>query len=130
MPPADDIFAVFTDRIDATSQSRPDETWRVVDAAGHEHRWHVNGEPMASYSTMARYELPTLELVRTGSWFGDGEEHPIYEWKCRACGEVVRPGTCADTFQVWVPGVTHFRINGQTVSREEFVRRRHEAGLR
>lgn len=135
-----DEFVIERDTIDVTSLHRPDPTWVYTDKAGHEHRWFVQKpttperamleyEPATSYSPMTKYETPTLEWVSDGiHYFYDGDEgHEIGHLECRHCREHVRPGYCADEHKVYIPGIAHCYINGESVSKEEFERRFEEA---
>lgn len=61
----------------------PDQSWRHVDKKGHGHFWKGKN-------------LPTLEWVVTGAtWVGDeyeADEVETGEYRCRICGEVIKPG--------------------------------------
>jgi hypothetical protein len=120
----EDRFEAGQDPIDVTSMHRPDTGWVMVDAHGHEHRWHVDGRPAVSYSPSATYDVPTLVYVKDGEETDeDGETYEVGHLECRACGEHVRPGYTADTIRQYIPGLRWYRINGQSVSPEEFERR-------
>jgi len=47
--------------------------------------------------------------------------------ECRQCGEHIAPGYTADSNRVYIPGLKWCRINGQSVTPEEFERRWIEA---
>lgn len=86
----------------------PDEKWRYVDKQGHGHFYE--GE-----------ELPTLEWVVTGTqWVGDeygGDEYEVGEWRCRLCGEVIKPAERAEYGPPSIPGLTTFYV---TINNETF----------
>jgi|ERR1051325_717103 hypothetical protein len=124
------LFESSCDLVDMTSANRPDPSWVFVDAQGHEHRWFTNGQPATSYDPQLSYEVPTLVWVVDGVEYWDGELHEVGHTECRLCGEHIAPRSTPDTCQQLVPGLRHFRINGQPVSKEEFERRAKEAGLR
>lgn len=122
-----DTFEVYSGPpIDVTSNHRPNPTWRCVDSAGHEHRWHVNGAPAESYDPRLRYDVPTLETVSLGGLNEpsdiDEDYEPSYvtETRCKQCGQRVDPGYTVDECRTFIPGLQGFRINGRPVSKEEF----------
>jgi len=118
-------FESGCDVIDVTSMHRPDITWRFVDAAGHDHRWCVHGAPADRYDPTATYDTPTLITVSDG-WGIDADDGESVEWthmECRECGEKITRGYTADEYQQYMPGLRWCRIDGVTVSREEFERR-------
>jgi len=120
----DDVFEAGADMIEVTSQHRPDTNWRVVDAQGHEHRWYVDGKPAVSYNPSAKHETPTLVDVHDGwGYWEDGERYAIHHYECRQCGEHIEPRYTADTNRQYIPGLRWCRINGESVSKEEFERR-------
>lgn len=125
MHTTNDVFEMSRDLIDVTSMHRPDTSWRFVDAVGHEHRWHVNGKPAESYNPSARYETTTLLWVKDGEeyWEDDDEPHAVGHTECRQCGEHIEPRYTADTTTQHIPGIAHYRINGESVPKEEFERR-------
>lgn len=61
----------------------PDPGWKYMDKKGHGHFWKGKN-------------LPTLEWIVTGTqWVGDeydAYEYEIGEYRCRLCGEVIKPG--------------------------------------
>jgi hypothetical protein len=127
---AGDVFETGCDLMEATSSYRPDTGWRVVDAQGHEHRWYVDGAPAVSYHPSAKHETPTLVWIfERWGYYEDGERYAIGHHECHACGEPIEPRFTADTTRQYVPGLRWFRINGESVSPEEFERRVHEARL-
>lgn len=99
--------------IEVTSASRPDPRWVFTDAAGHVHRWHVNGQPATDYDHLKTYTVPTLVRVDDEPLYGTdgedeyGEEYLIKQWhhECAKCHAVVEPGTCADTVRQFLPGL-------------------------
>lgn len=123
------IFEMHTELMDVTSLRRPDTSWRVIDANGHEHRWYVNGQPAASYDPEKSYETPTLVWVKDGEeqWDDDDEPHDIGHLECRECGEHISPRYTADTTTQHIPGIVSCRINGERVSPEEYKARYEQA---
>lgn len=118
------LFELDYDLVDITSLSRPDTSWRFTDAAGHEHRWYAKGKPAESYDPGARHELPTLQWVVTGiGYYEDGDEYEIGEYRCVQCSEVIQPRKTADTCRQMIPGLKHYRINGEHVTEQEFQAR-------
>lgn len=127
--PDQTTFETGVDMIDATSNHRPDTDWRVADASGHTHQWHVDGQPASGYSPLQRYDVPSLRWVRTGTgYFEDGEPYAIGHHECAICGEPIEPRYTADTYTQYVPGLRWFRINGQSVTREDFEQALRERG--
>lgn len=91
--------------IDASSLHRPDTSWHVVDASGHEHRWYVDGTPTSSYNPTAKYETPTLVWIKDGEeyWDDDEQPHDVGHLECRQCGEHIEPRYTSDSFQQMIP---------------------------
>lgn len=120
-----DVFETGCDLIDVTSIHRPDTSWYFSDEHGHEHRWHVDGKPAVSYNPSARYDTPTLVWVKDGEdyWEDDDEPHDVGHLECRQCGEHANPGYTADGTEQHIPGPRWYRINGASVSPEEFQQR-------
>jgi hypothetical protein len=121
MHAGDHAFEITREMIDVTSLSRPDTSWRFVDAAGHVHQWFVGDRPAERYDPSASYVLPTLHAVETGRWFDEeGEEHVDEEYRCVQCEAVVVPRTRADDTQMFIPGMARCFIDGVRVTKEEF----------
>jgi hypothetical protein len=102
-------FESYTDRMEVTSLSRPDPSWRYTDHAGHVHQWHHNGEPAKGYSPTHKYELPTVELVLDEPILPedyDGDDYQRSHRECRICREHIEPGFTADTTRQYVRGIT------------------------
>lgn len=127
--PNGDVFEAHCELMDVTSMHRPDTSWRFVDAQGHEHRWHVESSepnvttaPAVSYNPSAKYITPTLIWVKDGEefWEDDDEPHEVGHLECKQCGQHVSPHHIADSTVQYIPGLRHYRINGVTVSEEEF----------
>jgi hypothetical protein len=117
-------FEMERSMMEATSMHRPDTAWKQVDAHGHVHQWWTNGAPATSYSPTQHYITPTLVWIQTGiEYFEDGMEIPIGDLHCVHCNEIIKPGYCADSCTRYVPGLTRFRVNGRSVSKEEYIRR-------
>lgn len=120
-----DEFTIERDMLEVTSLSRPDLGWRHTDRAGHEHRWlKENGEEPGAYDPAETYEVPSLVTVVAPTEDGFDE---VLRCECRACGEHIEPGRCADAEPVYIAGLTRGYINGRPVTREEFERRFAEA---
>jgi hypothetical protein len=101
------------DRIDVTSDlPRPDPTWRYTDSFGHEHRREAN-----SYPTL------TWVIDRTYWCEGCRDEHTEGHYECRECRQWVTPGLVpAPLYREYVPGMTHYYLNDEEISREEYER--------
>ena len=122
--PTGDVFESGCELMDATSMHRPDTGWRVVDANGHEHRWYINGNPANTYNPSAMYETSTLKWVfDEWGYYEDGTSYEIGHHECKECGDHVIPAFTSDTTTQYIPGLRWYRINGESVSREEFERR-------
>lgn len=123
-----DTFEQHCDLIDVTSMHRPDTSWIHIDAHGHTHQWHQmdsgGGDlgPASTYSAARHYFTPTLIWVKDGeSWYEDSDEpHDVGHIECKECGEHVTPGYTADSCTQKIPGIRSFRINGESVTVEEF----------
>lgn len=125
-PPRQELETALRELVDVTSISRIDEHWTFTDAAGHVHRWHEvgNPEPVTAYRPEWAYEVPTLKYVVDETGIDeDGYEYERGHSECLICGEHVTPGRTADTTQQMIPGLRWYRINGQSVTPEEFQRR-------
>lgn len=123
------VYEVYCDMLDVTSNHRPNTGWMFIDRERHEHCWveTATGLRAAAYDPSKQYEVPTVEFVRTGSWVDDdGEEHESGHFECKFCRDRVELAFMADTEQRFIPGTKHCRINGESVTVEEF-RRRWEA---
>jgi hypothetical protein len=116
-----DVLRSTVDMIEVTSLSRPDEHWRFKDAAGHEHSWFAGGKPATFYQAIMAYDLPTL--LRVEDTPGDDEYPATGHYECRECHEHVQPGTAADSFQQFIPGLRRFYINDRSVSWERMQER-------
>jgi hypothetical protein len=123
-------FETGCDLIDATSSHRPDTDWRIVDGAGHEHRWFFGDKPATEYNPSARYSVPSLKWVVDGvAYWEDGEPYDVGHHECRVCREHIEPGYTADAYTQYVPGLRWCRINGESVTREQFERALIAEGL-
>ena len=122
----EDTFEIYRDMMDVTSMSRPNVGCILVDKAGHAHRWLEDGKLATHYNPSAHYEIPSLVWVKDGEkyWEDDDQPHDVGHHECRICGEHIVPPYCADTYQQYAPGLVHYKINGLSVSKEEFERRR------
>lgn len=120
-----DVLEMSCDRIEVTSNHRPDTSWVVTDKVGHEHRWFANGSPASRYSPMDTHDVPTLVWVKDGEeyWAGDDEPHDVGHLECRQCGEHIRPRYTADDCRQYVHGLRRCCVNGLPVSLEEFQRK-------
>jgi hypothetical protein len=126
----DHTFACERELIDVSMLHRPDETWRHIDAQGHEHRWYANGQPVTTYAPNVEYTTPTLIWVKDGeTWYADDDEpHEIGHTECAICGEHVRPGYTSDSHKQYIAGLAHYYIDDQPVPEEEFKKRLAEFG--
>ncbi|MCR4375619.1 MAG: hypothetical protein NUW22_12300 [Acidobacteria bacterium] len=117
-------FETFCDVVEVTSIRRPDTSWRKVDQLGHSHCWYTDGAPADSYRPDHCYVTPSLVWVKDGETFyeDDDEPHDVGHLECRECGEKIEPGYTADTMSQHIPGMRRFRIDGVSVSEEEFRR--------
>ena len=120
----EDVLEAGCDLVEATSLHRPDTSWVFMDAAGHEHRWFSGARPAQSYTPSETYETPSLVWVHDGwGYYEDGERYELGHRECATCGERIEPRYTSDTVRQYVPGLRWFRINGMSVSREEFEQR-------
>jgi hypothetical protein len=126
-----DVFESHCDLIDVTSLHRPDPSWRFVDADGHQHVWFKDGRPATSYHPAGTYDVPTIEFVfEEWGYFEDGERYAIGHQECRQCrARVPEPGFTAEAYTQYLPGLRHYTINGEPVSKDEFEARAKQAGL-
>lgn len=127
----DHTFTITREPVEVTSMSRPDTSWFMVDKKGHMHQWWEEKpfRPADSYSPSKRYLVPSVRSVYVGlEWIGD-EEYPVYEQRCRKCGQTVRPGYRSDDYRQFVPGIRSLYIDDQPVTQEEFIRRAIENGV-
>jgi len=112
-----DQLTFETDRIDVTSAlPYADESWTFTDAAGHQHRYD-HGYPTLRWFVTERY------------WCEDcGDEHTEGKWICPLCDEVIEPGTAGpDRFRRYIPGMTHYYLNDQEISPDEYRRLAEQA---
>lgn len=120
----DVVLECHRDMIDVTSNHRPDIAWIFTDSNGHVHRWYDdNDKPSTVYRPIVSYSVPSIKWVKDGiGYYPDGSEYEIGHYECILCGETVDPGYTADTVTQYVPGLTHYLVNGQAVSRDEFMK--------
>lgn len=123
----DETFDSYTGKMEVTSLSRPDTSWRYVDREGHEHRWYSGGVPAEGYEPSKRYDVPTLETVEDEPIYVDGDEIPQFHRECRICRERITPGRCPDTSPQYIRGLSYFSINGASVTEHEFKARAEAA---
>jgi hypothetical protein len=116
------------DLIDVTSMHRPDTSWLMTDAHGHEHRWYSGGKPAGNYRPDEKYETPTLVWVKDGEeyWEDDDEPHDVGHLECGLCGEHVAPRYRSDSCRQCIAGRPWFRVDGRYVSEEEFQKAKAE----
>lgn len=90
-PPAPATLHTEREQIDITTRHEPDPNWEHVDPAGHYHARANNGDdPASNYPTL----LGDVEHVDcNGTCGGDCEGYDTTVWRCRACGDVVQPGS-------------------------------------
>jgi len=118
-------YEMTRELLDVSSMHRPDLNWKYADPAGHGHFWFCDGDAANEpYNPSKTYTLPTLEQVRDGSWFDeDGEEHPLWHWECTRCAAHIEPGYKADDTRQFIAGLATYRIDGEVVSKDEFMKR-------
>lgn len=120
--PNRDVFEIERDLVEATSNHRPDTSWKQIDTGGHLHQWFVGDKPAVGYRPTEVYHNPTLVFVKTGEeyWEDDDQPHDVGYLACKECGDMVIPGYRADDCTQYIPGLIRCRINGISVSKEEF----------
>lgn len=102
------VLTIKQDQLDVTPRDEPDPRWSHRDAAGHEHRWHLEGETAT---------LPTCIRVQDAE---ATEEYPaLSHLECRHCGEHVRPGRRAPDCRRYVAGLRRYYIDGRLASEAE-----------
>ena len=118
-------FRSERDMINVTSINRPDPSWRFTDANGHLHQWYVNGQPATEYRLIGTYTVPTVY------WIVDvpaTDEYPeMGHHECILCNQRVRPGSCADAYEQFIPGMRYYYIDDMPVSEQEFRRQLTDA---
>ena len=121
-----DVFEVDRNLMEVTSMRRPDVGRVLTDCRGHKHPWcGPDGVPAARYDPSVSYTMPSLTWVKDGEEYyeDDDEPHDVGHWECRECGEHIVPPYTADTHPQYVAGILRCRVNGESVTREEFMRR-------
>lgn len=115
--------------VDVTSMSRPDTDWRFTDKEGHLHHWFINGVIPEQYRPDNKYQLDSLVWVKDGEeyWEDDSEPHDVGHHECRWCGEHITPRYRADDHTQYIAGLQHYRIDGVTVDKDEFMQRLEQA---
>jgi len=95
---------------------------RLVDTIQQMTRYEpLESVPAGFYNPSARHELPTLAWVVDGvEYDSDGEPFAVGHYECAQCGEPVQPKSTADTVKQLIPGLRWYRINGRSVSPEEY----------
>ncbi len=98
-------------------------TWNVSIATP------MGAQPATAYRPLNRHETPTLIWVKDGEeyWEDDDEAHDVGHLECRQCGEHIEPRYKPDDTTQHIPGLRRYRINGESVSPDEFQRRFEEA---
>lgn len=112
-------FESGCDMLEVTSLHRPNLSWHLIDDEGHGHRWL----PAGNYNPTIKYEVPSLVWVKDGEeyWEDDDEPHDVGHHECRLCGQRIEPGYCPDSSEQYISGLRWYRVDGRSVSREEFV---------
>lgn len=87
--------------------TRPDTSWRGVDAHDHEHRWVRDGES-GDTPTCTSHEEHVPCDGSCGNW--DCEGYDITVWECRDCGDRVEPGTSPDNGLKTLPGPSRMSV--------------------
>ena len=90
-------------RVDTVVGERvADPRWKHTDTNGHVHAF-------------AGEELPSLEWVVTGTeWVGDefdSSEIEVGEYRCRVCGEMVKPRWNRDYSPRFIPGLLDAKVS-------------------
>jgi hypothetical protein len=120
-------YRAETDMIDVTPMSIPNFSWSFTDAQGHEHRWFTKDGHLASgeYRLAESYHIPTAVMVaRDTYWCSEcGEDHTDSRLECVACGEVIDAGYKTNDRRMFMAGLTHYYIDDERVSKDEFERR-------
>jgi ribosomal protein L37AE/L43A len=125
-------FSIDRDIIDVSVLSSPDEHWLYTDPAGHQHYWTWNGQ-RGTYRSGVTAELPTLrwvveEICDCYICQENGvDDYEIGHYECRQCGAHVTPAAKPRT--EYIAGLTHYRIDGRSVSKDEFMAEARKAGL-
>src|SRR5688572_13871401 len=110
------IISLTRDQLDVTSLHRPDLSWRFTDHSGHEHMWWDRDGPAEKYTPTQGYLVPTITWLQTSPATDDYPEVGYYI--CTECGDKVHPGYCSDSISQFIPGPTHFYVDGLEVKRE------------
>ena len=108
---------IEVDAIDVTRAFEIDPDWREVDSNGHVHQYHF-GKPL-DYEDPESCEpaLPTLIAIETVL----GREESCIEYQCRFCFELVCPGLRPSKWRKYKPGLETYRLDGETVTKEEIM---------
>lgn len=101
-------LVIEVEQIEVTSnEPRPDEKWRLTDAAGHEHYW--------------RDGYPTLTVVVDETyWCEDcADDHTDTHLECPLCGETITPGLVGPSgFREFAPGRMSATLDGEPITVE------------
>lgn len=98
--------------IDVTTIQEPDRSWRLTDSHGHVHRWVGCGDK-------AEVTTCNAKTIIDG-WYEPDSPISHIEYRCRECGDEVKPGWRATEFRRWIPGLPHFLIDGVEVTKSEY----------
>lgn len=103
-------FKKYTDEVSIHSFSgvELDPDWEYIDKAGHRH-YAVIDIPLG---------YPTLEWFVDSIEYLEGEEYEHGHWVCPLCLETIKRGTRPE--KGWMPGLTHYKIDGVEVSEEKW----------
>lgn len=114
-------YEIRRDQIDVTSNHRPNIGWIYVDPARHIHRWYQQDmlEPATKYDPDKAYFVPTVEFVEDVP--ATDEEPAIGHYECSQCRARVIPGYTADMYRQFTAGMRHLFIDGEEVTRDQFL---------
>lgn len=126
---SNDVFESGRDRIDVTSQHRPDLDWTYTDSHGHVHCWQ-DPDGTSAVSHHQGVNILTMVRVHDGWKYNkDNTRFATVHCECLRCGEHIEPGYTSDVITQYIGVLRWFRINGEYVSQEEFARRRIDRSL-
>lgn len=110
------VFEKYTDQVNIQSFSgvELDPDWTYTDKAGHNH-FAAKGVPLM---------YPTLEWYVDSIEMCEGEEYESGHWVCPLCLESIKRGTRPE--KGWVPGMTHYKIDGVEVEEHVWHQRYEE----
>jgi len=98
--------------IDATSISEPDPSWSFTDDRWHDHKWSISEDGSAN--------VPSCDtrLIVVGH-YEDGDEIEETEYRCKECGEVIKPRWRGNVYRKFQSGLTSAFLDGVPLSESE-----------